>query len=425
MGAVRAWSLAVLVVAMGLAGCIGAKDDKGANVKLGNVTNDAVFVKPPDGRGGQITAFEETNRTEASGIGAMAHTHDYWNGRTRVTLFDVQTFMAPNSGGANPSTVTLYVPKGGLVFEGTNSVEFTISDPQRHACEGRIQFNNHFVCTDDNADLAPYPPVSAPDPTGGPAGLKLRYMHASTSTWIDAGELKWGAPTIIKITDAKQTDMPHSTTSLWQFQVVSPNGYDSTLEFHVKADIVRDPSVPIALWPAHPLFYTNDSHVRQVYDGEATYANGYVSTLAGLQKTDAANGPVTPKRLITFGTRSVYVWANTTSVDAPNPATAPTSWYLLHTNATGRQNITDSGNASASSDGKNFFWILPVTPDDMDSPYQESSRWQFALAGELANCINCADYTVKYHLTVKSSDLDETGRYTLYCWDSNDCKTGS
>lgn len=418
--AVRALALALVLVGGLFAGCIGGKDEAPTTVRKANVTLNNTFAKPPDGREGEVSAFKETNQTE-SGAGGIAHTHDYWAGRDRITLFSLDSFMAPNTGGANEATAVFGVPKPTLVYEGTSGVEFTVSDPKRHACEGRIRFNNHFVCTDDNAGFAPLPPVYAPDPTGGPSGLKLRYRHASTSTWIDAGTLTWGQPLKIKVTDAKQTDMPHSTTSLWQFEVISPNGYDNTLEFHAKAEITRDPTVPIPLWPAHPLFYTNESHVRLVYDGMATSTNGLVQVLTGTSPATPDAGPVIPERLVSYGTKSVYVWANVTEIQTPNPATAPDGWYLYHTNATGEENVTGTANSTVSADGKSFFWVLPVLPDDMDSPYQDKSRWQFALQGILGTCINCADYTVKYHLTVKSSDLDETGKYTIYCWDSKNC----
>jgi hypothetical protein len=407
---------------LALAGCIGGKDNGGQQLTTTSSKNQSVFTAPPDGRNGSISAFSETNQTVMGGDGA-AHPHDYWQGKTRITLFDLDAMMAPNTGGQNPSTSTFSVPKGTLVYEGTNSIEFTISDPKRHVCEGRVTFGNHFICTDDTSTAPVQSPqdVNAPDPTGGGNGFTLRYRHAATSTWIDAGSLSWGQAKVIKITDPKQTDMPHSTSSLWQFEVVSPNGYDNTLEFHAKADLVRDPSVPIPLWPGHPLFYSADKHVRDVFEGDQKTTNGYVSAVTANTPAGVTTGIVIPKRLISYGTTSVYVWANITSADTPNPATAPDAWFLYHTNASGRDNLTNGGDAKASSDGKHFFWVLPVTPDDMDSPYQDTSRWQFALEGSVANCINCADYTVSYHLTVKSSDIVEK-EYYLYCYDPADCK---
>src|SRR5581483_9028501 len=341
--AVRVLVLVALLVGAGFAGCIGAKDSGKQNSKITTSgTNTSVFTTPPDGRSGNISAFSETNKTEM-GAGGMAHTHDLWAGRTRVTLFDQQAMISPGTSIHDPASwaegtaAILTVPRGLLVFEGTGAVDFTITDPQRHACEGAIQFQNHFVCTDDTTSFgSPAPPVSAPDPSGSATGLTLRYRNAATSTWIDAGPLAWGTPTHIKITDPKQTDMPHSTASLWQFEVVSPNSYDRTLEFHAKAEIIRGDG-PIPLWPGHPQFYTNETHVRDVFDGDATSVSGTTSGIAN----GGDSLPISPKKLISYGTRSLYVWANITSISATNPATAPDSFYLYHTNATGKENITN------------------------------------------------------------------------------------
>lgn len=415
--------MALLLLGAGFAGCIGGKDDGKDDLKATNASaNTSVFTAPPDGRAGTISAFNETNQTEA-GAGGVAHTHDLWEGRTRITLFDQPAMISPGTSIHDPASwgegaaAVLGVPRPLLVFEGTASVEFTLSEPGRHACEGVVEFSNHFVCTDDTTSFgSPLPPASAPDPTGGPSGLILRYRHASTSTWIDAGSLAWNTPLKIKITDPKQTDMPHSTASLWQFMVASPNPQDRTLTFRAKADIVRGEG-PIPMWPGHPQFYTDTVHVREIFDGEAQSVSGTTSGIAN----GGDSAPITPKKLISYGTRSLYVWANVTSVSSTNPATAPTDYYLYHTNATGKENITSPGAENATVDPTHFFWILPVRDDDMDSPYQDGSRFQFQLNGVLASCINCADYVLKYHLTIKASDLDETGKYHIYCWDANDC----
>jgi hypothetical protein len=74
----------------------------------------------------------------------------------------------------------------------------------------------------------------------------------------------------------------------------------------------------------------------------------------------------------------------------------------------------------------------------MDSPYQDHSRWRFQLRGSYSTPENpapgtvpkwtqfscyfgCADYAVKYTLTVKAGDTTETGRYEIFCEDTNIC----
>src|SRR4051794_15541540 len=99
MVAVRTVLVVLVLLGVGLAGCIGKDDDGKASVKLGNVTNTSTFTQPPDGRAGAISAFNETNVTVAGGEG-MAHHHDYWQGKTRQTVFTGRVEMQP---GLSPS----------------------------------------------------------------------------------------------------------------------------------------------------------------------------------------------------------------------------------------------------------------------------------------------------------------------------------
>lgn len=410
--AVRALFVAALLLAGVFAGCLGGKDEPVA-VKKTTAANNTTFVKP-DGRGGDFSAFQETNKTETTGIGASMHDHDYWKGRTRVTLFDLTTPMEPNPDDSNEAYRVFHVPlpsatNDGVVYEGTGSVDFTISDPKRHACIGPAGSfggpDDHFCSDSPAAGAGPHVDQGAvTDPTGGPSGLKLRYKHASTNTWLDAGELTWGTPLKIKITDAKQTDMPHSTASGWAFEVVSSSPADTTLIFRAKAEIVRgDGSIPP--WPAHPLFYA-DTHVREVCrDCPAVAGEGATAPPEA--------GPYSPKRLVSWGTHTIYVWANITDLQTPNPATAPTTWWLSFTNTSGQFNGTDPfDNTNHSADKKSHLWILSVNDGGMDSPYSDSSKWTFDLRGALTTPVitcysGCADYTVKYTLTILATDLKD------------------
>lgn len=421
--------LAVLALtSVAFTGCI-AGDEPQEEGPLVNTSGAGPTMEMPDGREGKIVAFEETNMTEA-GVGGVDHHHDNWGSQTRMVLFESEQSMNAFPDGQNRAYTTFNVPypspgATGIVFEGTGQVEVTISEPSRRACEGAFTLGGHPICTDYLPVLEDGTPVP-PDPTGGPTGLFLRYRHGSASDFIDAGPLTWGAPTAIKITDPRQTDMPHSTTSLWQFQVISPNAYDTTLSFKVKAEIVRSDEADIPLWPGHPLFYTPEKRVREIYTGSHTGAGTGVSST---EETEI----IQPDRLISYGTKSVYVWANITSVSAPNPLTAPITWYLWHTNASGITNITNPfDEVTHSASVKNHFWILPVKDNDMDSPYQDGSRWQFELRGAMTtpdpantnrqvSCYGgCADYVVKYDIVVKASDIEEP-MAEVYCEDQRIC----
>src|SRR5581483_9735049 len=136
--AARTLAVALLLVAGVLTGCIGGKDDTPTTLKKGNVQLNDTFTKPPDGREGNISAFSETNQTEKTGIGASVHTHDYWQGKNRLTIVDQDVAFDPSIG-TDGATADFNVPQKGtainVVPEGAGTVEVLISNPQRQACE--------------------------------------------------------------------------------------------------------------------------------------------------------------------------------------------------------------------------------------------------------------------------------------------------
>jgi hypothetical protein len=416
--AARTLIAVLLFLGAGLTGCISSDDpsDEGPVVNQTGGPN----VDVPDGRG-KIIAFEETNQTEA-GVGGVDHHHDQWVGRSRVVLFEEDAMMRPTPSPSG-ATATFRPPQGVYIYEGTSQIEFSLSAPRRHACEGILVQNGHYICTDYTGEGSPAAPA-VDDPSGGPSGLKLRYKHASTSEWIDAGEIGWGTPAIIQITDPKQTDMPHATSSIWEFQVVSPNPHDASLVFKAKAEMVRGEG-DIPLWPGHPLFYDENRTSRVVVETvEAEACDSTGCTLA----TDP--GPVFASKLVSYGTRTLFIWVNISAVQAPNPATAPNSWYVFHRNATGADNLTSPFDAvNYGMDKKELFWALPVDDGGMDSPYADASRWNFELgasyttptpdgAPKYAFYGGVADWAAKYTITVVASSIElAPEQYHMSCLD--------
>lgn len=401
-----------------LAGCFGGGEPISSQVIDDGTSMNATV---PTGRG-PIAAFEETNKTE-EGAGGLDHHHDVWQGRERVLFFEGPAMMAPRPDGQNRAISTFTPPQGSFVYEGTGSIDFTIANPKRHACEPFVTESGRFYCTDWIGQPG-VPPVD--DPLGGPSGLKLRYKHAIAKEWIDVGELKWGVALPIQIKLPIESDMPHVTSSLWAFQVVSPNPYDATLTFDVRVELVRGPE-GIPLWPGHPDFYA-DNPVRVVVDKRDAVSarGGYAGHGAAIVPKDA--GPVQPDKVVSYGTRTLYVWANITDYQAPNPATAPRTWYLYHMNATGRANITNPFDfENHAIEKKEHFWVLPVDDNSMDSPYAEASRWSFELAGAYTPPAGptfydgFASYAVKYTLVVHASPVElAPEEYHMYCLQSGD-----
>ncbi|HWG90788.1 MAG TPA: hypothetical protein VNZ52_08085 [Candidatus Thermoplasmatota archaeon] len=389
--------LLVILPAAGLAGCLAGEE--ATTPSANNAEENTTPVAPgalPDNRSGEFSAFKETNATE-DGKGGLEHHHDNWGGQTRIDLFVLRAMMWPRPSASGTSAV-FHMPPGALVYEGTSQVEFTVSNPQRHVCDpSAATFGGEHTCTSGSGFGTPEVPT-VPDPN--PPTLKLEYMHAAASEWIPLGDLAWGTPFIIPISNPAETDMPHATTSLWQFRVLSSSPADVTLTFDVSATIIRGPA-GIPLWPGHPDFY-KETRFRTVYDGTvAIREGGQLTALLGRQFE-----PAKPEKLISYGTKTLYVYANITGYEG-TPGFAPTNWYLYYKNATGDWNITDIYDANnAVESAKSLKFVLKVDDAGMDTPYAPSSRWEFLVRGALANCYSgCAAYSAEYTLTVIATDL--------------------
>jgi hypothetical protein len=368
----------VLLLAIPLAGCLGGEKVESAGT---DAAAAEALAAAPEGRG-RILAFEETNATE-DGVGGLDHHHDYWEGRERVTLLEKRASYGASTG---DRWVTLRPAQGDFVFEATEAVEVVASAPTR---EGQA------------------------DPLGAPAP-KLRYKHAATTEWIEAGALSWGEPFRIEVTNPAQTDMPHATWSLWAFELRSGDALTTYLSFDVRIDILRGPE-DIPLWPGHPAFYT-DSSVREVLRATARTAENGITGDA-MPIGEESTGPVAAQKVVSYGTRTLFVYVNIRDLQVTNPLDTPTNFWLLHSNASGVWNHTDYFDVAGKhpADKREHLWILHVDEGGMDSPYADGSRFEFQLRAAFAKntpvlyftCYGgCATWSADYEITVLATDQE-------------------
>ena len=384
----------LLVAALLAAGCVGGDPDGGEPLAQENAT--APPAERPDGREGGFAAFNETNRTEA-GFGGQEHDHDLWAGRERVVLLDGDYGLRGCCYTTKPMAVgSILLPESSLVHEGAAAVEVTLSKPERRGCtiaydaEGRM-------CTDRGV-----PRVA--DPSGAPV-VHLWVRDAASKAFRDAGAVTWGAVMVLPIAEPRQTDMPHASRSLWEFEVRSDDAKDDTLHFHAHVEVVRAPGVDVPKWPGHPDFYA-DAPVRTVL--QATGVTRETGPMAAADPAGYEIQPVPADRLVSFGTRTLHVFVNITDVKTENPALQPSEWRLLWNNASGV--LRDVGGEAHGGAVREHHWVLPVDDGGMDSPYADASRWTFGLRGlfalgtpdyTLMTCSGaCAMYEASYAITV-------------------------
>lgn len=376
--------VALVLVTAVFAGCLGAKKD-GPAQDLAPAKNETPTNLTLPGERPPSAGIAETNKTE-KGLGGVDHRHDYWKGREVVTLFDALVELSPlpifpDGEGSQPkSSAYVTFPKQLgkdplLVYEGANRVEVTASAPESILTPGVAH---------------PAPPT-----------LKLQWRTAADSKFRPGVALPIGTAVSIPVA-AKESDMPHSTTSLWAFRLTTdrPDAYQVKL----KVTVYRGQNVDN--WPGHPDFYA-DTNKRVVLEKTV---KTHMSGIAGGELYDQAGTWAIPEKLVSHGTTKLLVFGNVTRISSQTGQDA-TGYFLEYHNATVLHEEARFGTRLSDPDGpkegiKAWNFTIPVHPAGMDGPYQPESRWgirlmaTFANAGGFGLCPGCFDYDIEYHLTV-------------------------
>jgi hypothetical protein len=353
----RAWAALGVLLAAGLAGCIGGPAEEKAHTLDVNATGTvgANETAAPDGRG-DISAFKESNKTEVSGQGAMMHAHDYWKGETRKVIWTLDAGLIPlplMPDGKAPGTAIadFDIPAPNLVYEGTEHLEVLFKDVR---------------------------PVGAPSGTPHPfITVKLDYLTSADEPgkFRSAGDVTPGQALIIKVKPT-EADMPHSTKSLWLFRIYT--GEANGFEFNITVTAVK--GYDVVNWPPHPNLYA-DKIERLVFDADARMETQGWSQY-WISGTD--NGWVYPERVISYGTDRVDVTIakGEITMNGAAPPRPPDEFLLEFHNASylskvGNGDLAGGRLDDKGSDGKTYHFSIKVDNQGMDSPYGQKSRWAF------------------------------------------------
>lgn len=411
----RALTLACLLLTVTFAGCLGG--DEAPPQVAPQDTNDTDNVldandstTAPDGRG-DLSAFKETNKTE-TGVGAMEHTHDYWQGRERIDVSWINAGLIPfpvwpcregraDSGGDcyNPGTsiADFDIPsEHGLVYEGTKQVILTatrLTGPVECA-EG--------VCTPDT------PPTTE---------LNFDFITAADdpSEWRPGGTLALNQPVVIDIKPT-EADMPHQLKSLWLFRVYTTDA--TWINFNITITIVR--GYDVVDWPPHPDLYA-DNTMRLIYDDTFT-ADSRGTADSFVYGSDSQW--FRPEKLLSWGTDRIEITVSDVTITTQVPGAEPTGYLLEYHNASkppllGHGTQYGGRLADEGSDGVTFQYAIDIAADDQwayDTPYAAQSRWGFRFVPNFdvagSACVDDAflqqllvgcqvvPWTITYHLKI-------------------------
>lgn len=378
----RASFLSAVLVLAALAGCIG-KDEPTDDLETQNTTTangvlDAnESAEAPDGRG-ELSAFKETNRTEANGTGAMEHKHDYWGGETRKVVDHIGVSLIPfplmpcskegggcTAGQAQPGTDTL--PPG------TAIADFDIRYPDPEKGIGGLVFEGT-----TSLELLPNYINNQADQPHTHAKVFFKYITAADEPgqWREGGELVAGTPFVLQVAP-HEADMPHQVKSLWLFRIYSSS---ETIEFNMNLTVTAVKGNTVVDWPPHPDLYADKSE-RLIFEGPVHMeSKGTIDS--NLFGSDA--GWLNPERILSWGTERIEITVTGVALttDVPN---VPVSGYVLEYHNATKPPLLGNGAqyggrlTDTASDGTTWSFVIDIAndPASYDSPYGEKSRWGF------------------------------------------------
>ena len=363
---------AFALLATGLTGCLGGKDeapdvvDAASNASnksmLENVTND-------DG-----SAEMDTD------LGHMPHIHDYWKDRERVTLMDEDvsvdaptalffTFVDVIRGTPGVGGAVVRLPEGQTVYEGTGQLEFTAT------------------WTDATV-----------------TGMGISFRTPADAQFTKSQEVKSNTPLVLPVTP-EMTDMPHAKNSRWQFLVMpAQNGQVIAGKFHVKVDIVRLRDVEV--FPGHPELF-NGAHTLVLFDGpgsstQSNFATQIANAVQGKQTDDG----VQAQKVVPMETRSM---TGNLTIKAASAQAGQVSRVLLLVKSADRTSYqyVEAYAVDQEKQLYQFAWLVQM--QSTDSPYAAQSDWKFDVLvtteqNGMEACSGCFDVKVDYDLQVIAYD---------------------
>lgn len=365
----------LVIVAVGLAGCIGGQAP-------GNVSEPADDVAD--------TGNASTAVGDASGAASIAHVHDLWKGRQQITLLDRDVQInatRTDASGEGPMTRSV-----GVNDCYDSSIEFGAW------CLGRRVVD--VPPSDDPAAPRVVAPgtwavsvsVSWSDPTI--TGVDVAAMTANDDT-VRMGDIETSGGSerfnATRFGDDREfipllaTDDGHATDSKWSFELTASGDLgdlgalaDGTIHVTAKAHRM-DGDLPAE--PPHPDWYGETETYFVGYASE-TANNAYRVTYMG---TEWVEVDLTPRNPIPPGTKEVVVAVNITddSPTADQDQTAP-DVELTYEHDAGHDWYVDEVEVEPETveDGHRIYRI-PVTEEMADSLYTcagRNSTWSLHLS---------------------------------------------
>lgn len=276
-----------------------------------------------------------------------SHVHDYWDGRTQVTLVDETADIALTSYGGDHGPIGWFTPPDGtVVLQGTGRIEVTVSweDAEQDAVGQTVGQGNAYT------------------------RLELWVKRANEEEAFPVGPLEKGVPLAFNSTN-EQADPPHYTLSLWEFRVVFWNDGADEVRFSgsitMKAEGFR--TLPLVLFPPHLDRWNGTTQIvlrEFTSTAEETHLVLTYACTNGCLPWFGPDGDL----VVPYDAREVQV------TFTPSAQSTPVPVVLDYHGADSRSHATVAGQALA---GGTLLFSIVLEPGQADSPYAFQSLWDF------------------------------------------------
>lgn len=329
-------------------------------------------------------AMDDGRAPMPTDLGHMPHMHDYWSGRERVTLFDDaiesgaggDLFLAfSGATGGQVGVVPWRLPDNATVMEGTGQMELT---------------------------------ATWDDPTV--TSLAVRHRIGVRGEWSAPVPLPQAKTTLLPITP-DMTDMPHMSTSRWEFVFApaeAPGALLGTFELRVDIVKVRD----IMLFPGHPELFEGQPE-KVIHDSEHEHTEvSYPMRVPNLvTRGEFGEKTVTPEQLVPMETKAMRVEVEVLEASA-SPGEVAEIRFFFHGADTSFYGHPTVLPLEGSFEEGRLVYQFPVSHEQTDSPYGKESQWLFFVepatkftgAEQEPTAGGVTDVSIKYRLKAIAYD---------------------
>lgn len=343
---VRGATIAVVLVAVALAGCA-----QEAPRPASSATPPPTLV---------VTDVQDVAALQDQTFSNESHLHDYWGGRTELSIISVEEPRSILQVGG-PWSWGFWPEDGVVVPQGTSKLVVTTS------------------WTSAVGDLYSNPELWVRTPSS----------HES----IKVADLTPDTPVAIPVPLA-DADIPHRSLSAWRFEFrVHPDASSSLLRFNgvIKLDGVAHRGSEIPIYPAHPDLWQGRERIELFRDESSVFSftgnatsDRYTCSTACPRIHRPANGSIVPHDA---------AWVEVTMVVESAPE------MRLALKFHGGDARTWQEPPEAQEDATGLHYVIPVTPLMGDSPYSSQSVWEFVpvIASPVQDGVFAGAYRIEAH----------------------------